>query len=400
MDIESLKRHPVYGVLTSAVTDSNLKLDLTLEDQSFSIGDGDRVLGITIPKGGEIPTTMSEFALGKAYVEGEFDIEGDFDALFELRNSLAGKSNWLVQLGFLRDLFIRGTRILNKDSIGKHYTFGDEFYLNFIDTNFRFYSHCLFNDEQESLEKAAENKLESMFNGLNLKPGMRLLDIGAGWGGVHEYCGPRGIHVTSLTLTDDSKNYTDNLIQEMSLENSQVMVQDFLEYTPVEPYDAVVIYGVIEHIPYYQKFVKKAWECIKPGGRIYMDASATVEKYDMNDFTRHYIWPGTHTFLCIQEMIQEFLYNGFELVEAVRETKDYELTMMHWADRYDKKKEEIIETYGEELYRAFRIYLYAGCHAFKVNRLQAYHIIAERREVEGARPGLAKRAYHFIRSLV
>ncbi len=68
-----------------------------------------------------------------------------------------------------------------------------------MDAKYRFYSQCLFRTDDETLEQAAEHKLESMWNGLQLEPGMRLLDIGGGWGGVHEYCGPRGVDVTSLT---------------------------------------------------------------------------------------------------------------------------------------------------------------------------------------------------------
>jgi cyclopropane-fatty-acyl-phospholipid synthase len=400
LDIEAFKQHPIYGVLENAVTKSNLGVDISVDGHSIQLGQSAPAVQIVIPEGSKLPDTFSEFELGKAYVEGQFDIDGNLFDLLEIRQALKGKSDWRVQLGFIRDLFLRKTQIINKNSIAKHYTFGDEFYLNFIDTAYRFYSHCLFNSDQDSLEKAAENKLECMFNGLDLKPGMRLLDIGAGWGGVHEYCGPRGIEVTSLTLTEDSRDYVENLINKFNLENCQVMISDFLEYQPEDPYDAIVIYGVIEHIPYYRRFVQKAWQCLAPGGRIYMDASATIEKYDMNDFTRHYIWPGTHTFLCLQDMMQEFLFNGFEVVEAVRETRDYELTMYHWAKRFDEKQDKIIEAYGEPLFRAFRLYLYAGCHAFKVNELQAYHLVCERRSDPGPRPNWLKRSYHFIRSLI
>jgi cyclopropane-fatty-acyl-phospholipid synthase len=138
------------------------------------------------------------------------------------------------------------------------------------------------------------------YGALQLKPGMRLLDIGAGWGGVHQYCGPRGIHVTALTLTEDSYNYTDSLIKRMKLKNCSIILDDFLNHHPKEPYDAVVIYGVVEHIPYYRKFCERIWACLKPGGRLYLDAAAALEKYDVNDFARNYIWRGTHTFLCLR----------------------------------------------------------------------------------------------------
>jgi cyclopropane-fatty-acyl-phospholipid synthase len=344
--------------------------------------------------------TLSEFALGKAYVEGQFDVEGDILSALDIRHHLRGRNSLGILLKFMNNLFFKPATWVNKRAIASHYNFGNDFYLTFIDNKYRFYSHCIFNSDDETLEQAAEHKLETMYQALQLKPGMRLLDIGAGWGGVHEYCGPRGIQVTSLTLTEDSYSYTDNLIKRMGLGNCSVHIEDFLKHKPKEPYDAVVIYGVIEHIPYYQKFCEQLWACLKPGGRLYLDASATIEKYDMNDFTRHYIWQGTHTFLCLQDMIQELLYHGMEIVEVKRETHDYELTMKHWASRFDENREKIIKGWGKEIYRAFRMYLWAGCHAFRANTMQAYHLVAQKHSFPGSRPSLARRAHHFVRSLV
>jgi cyclopropane-fatty-acyl-phospholipid synthase len=156
------------------------------------------------------------------------------------------------------------------------------------------------------------------------------------------------VHVTSVTLTKDSQIYTQKLIDEMGSENCAVFVEDFLEHEPEEPYDAVVIYGVIEHIPYYRKFCQHLWKCLKPGGLFYLDASATLEKYQMGDFTRTYIWPGTHTLLCVQDMLQELLNHGFDVVRVREETRDYELTMKHWASRFDENKEAITDGWGEK----------------------------------------------------
>ena len=287
---------------------------------------------------------------------------------------------------------------MNSKAIGYHYTFGDDFYLSFIDTRYRFYSHCIFDDDEETLEEAAEHKLEQMWDGLGLRAGMRLLDIGGGWGGVTEYCGARGVHVTSLTLVEDSANYIRNLIKEKELPG-EVLVEDVLAHRPAEPYDHAVIYGVIEHIPNYRRFCAQVWSALKPGGRLYMDASATKEKYAMSAFTRRYIWHGTHTFLALQDMVQELLLHGFELISVRRETHDYELTIRHWAERLDENHEIIAAMWGEELYRAFRLYLWGGSHAFKVNRLQAYHLVAERRADPGPRPRLPKRVGSFALSL-
>jgi cyclopropane-fatty-acyl-phospholipid synthase len=343
---------------------------------------------------------LSELSLGRAYLKGEWDVEGDMLNALDLQHHIEGKGNFYIKLKFIYELFLKSATWVNKHAVAAHYSFGDDFYLTFIDSKYRFYSHGLFHSDDETLEQASEHKLESMYSALQLKPGMRLLDIGAGWGGVHQYCGPRGIHVTALTLAEDSYNYVDGLIKRMELKNCSIILEDFLNHHPREPYDAVVIYGVIEHIPYYRKFCERLWACLKPGGLLYLDAAAALVKYDVNDFARYYIWQGTHTFLCLQDIVQELLYYGMEIVEIKRETHDYELTMQHWATRFDNNREKIIKQWGMEIYRAFRMYLWVGANCLRANTLQAYHLVAQKHFLPGPRPGFSRRAYHFIRSLI
>ncbi len=341
-------------------------------------------------------TAPNEYALGRAYVDGIIDFEGDPLALLRARGALGmGRALW-QKLAFAGQLFI--TRPTNAHTIAEHYTLGDDFYLAFIDRRYRFYSHCVFKNEDDTLEQAAEHKLDQMWDALGLQPGMRLLDIGGGWGGVTEYCGARGVEVTSLTLVEDSANYIRRLIAEKGLEG-RVLVGDFLDHKPDEPYDHAVIYGVIEHIPRYRRFCERLWDALEPGGRLYLDASATTRKYAISPFTRRYTWTGTHAFLGLQNMIDELLLHGFELVQVRRETRDYELTITEWAKRLDAARDELVARWGEPLYRAFRVYLWGGAHAFDTNRLQAYHLVAERRAEPGPRPIAPERFAGFLASL-
>jgi cyclopropane-fatty-acyl-phospholipid synthase len=341
---------------------------------------------------------QDEFSLGEAYVNGDIEIEGDMLGLLDARDHLSNRFRLRPWMRFAANLFLRSPLHVNQKAITDHYTLGNDFYTQFIDRAYRFYSHCIFESDDETLEEAAEHKLESMFRALDLGPGMRLLDIGAGWGGVFEYSSPRGVHVTSVTLVQDSRDYVTDLLRRKQL-TGQVLVQDFLTHRPAEPYDAVVIYGVIEHIPYYRQFFERVWECLKPGGKIYIDASATKEKYDMSPFTRRYTWHGTHTFMCLQDVVQEALYAGFQIVEVKEESHDYELTMWHWARRLDENREKIVSGWSEELYRAFRMFLWGGCQAFKTDRLQAYHVVARRGPDPGPRPGRARRFFSFLREI-
>lgn len=367
--------------------------------ETLRLGQGKPEFTVTFHSDNVFKKGFDEYLLGRAYVNSEIEIEGNVSELFEIRKHMKGEITSLFMFKMWLNLFFRNPINLNRNAIAQHYSFGDDFYLNFVDGKYHLYSHCLFRTNSESLEEAADRKMATMAKSLKLKPGMRLLDIGAGWGAVTRFAGPQDIHVTALTIHEDSCKLHQELIVDKNLSNCKVHFEDFLEHDPEEPYDAIVIFGVIEHIPHYRRFTEQVWKCLKPGGRIYLDASAVLEKYNVSNFVRNYIYPGTHTYLCLPDLIQEFLMHGFKVLEVVDETSEYELTMSHWAQRFDANREVIIKLWGEKVFRAFRIYLWGGCHAMRSRGLQAYHVVAERTEDPGIRPGLFKRIRYFIRSL-
>ena len=337
---------------------------------------------------------FDEFSFAEAYVNGEFDIMGDLAALMQLRTRLKDKVRVSAWLRFVLALLFRRETRVNLAVIESHYQLGDELYLSFIDRKYRFYSHGIFRSPDESLEEASEHKLENMCAALELRPGMRLLDIGGGWGGVEQYCGSRGVRVTALTLAEDSHSYIDRLIREQNLP-CEVLRQDFLEYRPAEPFDAIVIYGVIEHIVNYERFCDQVRRCLRPGGRLFLDASASIVKYDMSGFARKYIWTGTHTFLCLQEIIERLLFSGMEVLSIQNESVHYGRTMLEWARRLDENREAIVGRWGERLYRAFRLYLWGGSQAFP-ELIQAYHLVARRTEHKPAIPGRLRRLVGWV----
>jgi cyclopropane-fatty-acyl-phospholipid synthase len=378
------------GELVSALSAIPAAGSIVLPDGTeHPIGDGPPVFRIrfTTPAATLIPP--NEYKLGQAYVDGAIEIEGDLAALLDVRSTLSKGVTPGLALRFAYDLLSSSTA-MNSKAINAHYTHGDDLYLSFIDERYRFYSHCLFPTGRETLEEAAECKLESMYAELGLRSGMRLLDIGGGWGGVMQYSSPRGVDVTSVTLVEDSAAYIRKLKQEQGLIGS-VVVSDFLDYKPQQKFDHAVIYGVIEHIPQYRRFTQQVWDMLPPGGRLYLDASATTQKWAVSPFTRKYTWGGAHSFLSLQDIVRELLVNGFEVLAVKRETRDYEQTIRLWADRLEDKHDYIAGRWGESMYRAYRVFLRGGQHAFHTNRLQAYHLVAQRLESRGPRPGPVKR---------
>ncbi|CAG7947023.1 unnamed protein product [Penicillium nalgiovense] len=390
----SLPRTGVAALLAGLKTPGEIQLP---NGAVVPVGIGEPVYRVIFRSERALRTPMTEMGVGRAYLAGDIEVEGDFGAVFNARQDLQEKVPLRQKFQFVYD-FIRTATKMNADAIGDHYGLDDGFYLTFLDNRFRFYSQGLFQRPDETLEEASEHKMETMFAALDLKPGMRLLDIGGGWGGVTQYCGARGVHVTTLTLASHGARYVQRVIEENNIPG-QVFLQDFLNHEPEEPYDHVVNLGLIEHIPNYRRFARRMWDVLKPGGRMYLDGSAAVEKFAVSSFTRDYIWRGTHTFMTLQDVLAEFLYHGFAVLDVANETRDYELTMLEWAKRLDLAKDDLIAGWGEQNYRVFRLFLWGGTHAFKTNALQAYHLVAERTTSPGPRPSIPRRFHQFLRNL-
>ena len=385
--------------LVEALHELGTPCELGLPDGRVrAIGESPPEFRLTLRNDLPLRQALTDLSLGRAYVSGDIDFEGNVLAALALREILPASIPISQVLRVAADMLLPAT-IANARAIDFHYSLGDDFYLTFLDRKYHFYSQCLFRSEGETLEEAAEHKLESMWSALQLRPGMRLLDIGGGWGGLAAYAGERGVHVTSLTLTQDSAEYIRRRTSTGPLP-ADVVVEDILDHFPSEPYDHAVIFGVIEHIPNYRRFCQRVWGSLLPGGRLYVDASATREKYAASAFTREYTWRGPHSCLALQELVQELLFHGFEVLTVRQETGDYELTMTHWAQRLDDAHRLIASRWSEEIYRAFRVFLWGGVYGFRTHRLQAYSLVAERRSDGGPRPGNLRRLGHFLGSVV
>ena len=94
-------------------------------------------------------------------------------------------------------------------------------------------------------------------------------------------------------------------------DNFDIELTDFYEYQPKEKFDAIVIMGVIEHLPDYERVLKKFSALLKPGGRVFLDGSAWKKKYELSTFMVRHIYPGNHSFLVLDDFLNKMWQDGF-----------------------------------------------------------------------------------------
>lgn len=368
----------IFRLIQKRVADK-IKLSIEIQlwgDHVYRLGKGDPTIRILVKnrQGLSALSKLDEVKICEAYMDDNLDVSGDMLGFASLRGLLSDHHPLHSLFRRIAPLFV-GRVQTDRRAITGHYDFSNEFYLTFMDPT-RCYSQAVFEHEDEPLEVAQHRKLDFAIDACRLKLGDRVLDIGGGWGSFTEHAGKRGIHVTSLTISQQSEAFLTDLIARQQLPCS-VLNQDFWEYTSPEPYDAIVILGVMEHLPDYPAVLQHLRSLLKPGGRVYLDASASREKYSKPTFVSRYIFPGDHAYFCLHAFLNEVAKSQMEVLEVYNDRHNYYLTCKAWAENLDAARDEIVSRWGEMLYRRFRLYLWGSSQAFLSRGMDAYRVVLE-----------------------
>ena len=115
--------------------------------------------------------------------------------------------------------------------IASHYDLDSEFFLTFMDSRHRCYTHGIFERDDEKLEDAMTRKMDLAIEDVGARPGDHVLEVGGGWGAFAEHAARRGIRVTTLTISAESERFLDDLVRREDLPVS-VVRQHVFEYPP------------------------------------------------------------------------------------------------------------------------------------------------------------------------
>jgi cyclopropane-fatty-acyl-phospholipid synthase len=319
--------------------------------------------------------SIDEGRFGDAYVAGDIDLDGDMLAPFELRGSLNDIHPVAAVWRFLQPLLF-GQVHTNKNAITAHYDIDPEFFLSLLDPKVPCYTQGIYVDADETLEAATLRKFDYCYQQCRLKSGDSILEIGPGWGAWFEYASQRGVKCTGITISQTSVDYLAAKAKSLGFE-WDLHLCDLLEYSTAQKYDAIVIMGVIEHLPNYARVLDKFQALLRPGGRIFLDGSACTRKYELSSYMVKYIYGGNHSFLVLHDFLDKLARTRLEVTEIFNDRYSYFLTFKQWAQNFDRNREFVIQRFGEFNYRRFRLYLWGAAYEFQSRSLDCYRMIIQ-----------------------
>jgi cyclopropane-fatty-acyl-phospholipid synthase len=318
---------------------------------------------------------LDEGRIAESYLAGDIDLEGDMLKPFELRARMADFHLVTEAWRFLQPLLF-GQVHTNKKAISSHYDLDSEFFLGFLDPKTPAYTQGVYVRDDETLEAATTRKFDYAYDKLKLKPGDHVLEIGPGWGAWFEYAARRGIKCTGISISKESIRFLTEKSKRLGLP-IELIESDLFEYNPGIKYDAIVIMGVIEHLPDYLRTCRKFQDLLKPGGRVFLDGSAATKKYELSSFMVKYIFPGNHSFLVLDDFLNKVAKTDLEVEEVFNDTKSYFLTFVQWAKNLEAHKDALTAKFGDFNYRRFRLYLWGSASEFLTRNTDCYRLVLQ-----------------------
>lgn len=309
-------------------------------------------------------------ALGEAYMAGDWDCE-QLDVFF--CRLLANRIHTRVRPSRLIWHYLKN-RLLNLQSpqrswlVGRrHYDLGNHLYQAMLDP--RMVYTCGYWANAQSLEQAQIEKLELVCRKLQLKPGMRILDVGCGWGSFMKYAAENyGVKCVGVTVSKEQVALGTKLCENLPIE---FRLQDYRKLN--ESFDAIVSLGMFEHVGHknYRRYMKVVANCLKPGGLFLLHTIGRNRDVRGTDpWIAKYIFPNGEL-PCLSHI--DNASRDLLCAEDVHNLgADYDPTLMAWHQNFERAWPELSEHYDNTFYRMWRYYLLSCAGAFRARDLQVW----------------------------
>jgi len=316
-------------------------------------------------------------ALGEGYMDGWWDCERIDE--FITRALLARldqkiRGDWRVALFILRSrLFNQQTSARAYEVGQRHYDLGNDLYRAMLDRRLNY--TCGYWKNAATLDEAQEAKLELVCQKIGAHPGMRILELGCGWGSFARYAAERhGAQVLGVTVSKEQAALGMELCKGLPVE---LHLQDYREVEG--QYDAVISIGIMEHVGYrnYRTYMEVADRCLKPGGVAFIHTIGSNEDVTSADpFTNKYIFP--NGMLPSIPQLSKAMEGLFVVEDLHNIGPYYDPTLMAWCANFDRAWPELKQRYDERFRKMWRYYLLSSAGGFRSRSQQLWQIVMTR----------------------
>jgi len=356
----------------------------------------------------------NELGFSRAYVAGEIEVEGGIWQLFQLQALLshadrpsgsrarleAGRR--LVAAARAAGAFGRPpapppeearlhgalhSRSRDAQAIAHHYDVSNDFYRLFLGETMT-YSCAYFSTPQTPLADAQRAKYDLICRKLGLRPGMRLLDVGCGWGGMVMHAAEHyGVHAVGVTVSQRQVDYGREAVAAAGLgDRVEIRFQDYRDVHD-GPFDAISSIGMVEHVGAVQlpEYFGRLYGQLRPGGRLlnhgicWPRGSAGLKR---TSFVANYVFPDgeLHEVGLVAQAMQA---RGFEMRDDESLREHYALTLRHWVGNLEEHWDEAVSIAGAGRARVWRLYMAGSALNFESGNITVHQVLGVRPHEDG-----------------
>jgi cyclopropane-fatty-acyl-phospholipid synthase len=327
--------------------------------------------------------TEGELGIGESYMDGWWDAEKVDQFIYKI---LIAQLDEKIRLKFSILFRLFTIRLFNLQSkrrafiIGeKHYDLGNELFQNMLDKRMNY--SCAYWKNADSLDKAQEDKLELICHKIYLEPGMRVLDIGCGWGAFGKYAAEKyNVEVVGITVSKNQVELGRKLCEGLPVEFRLIDYRDVNE-----KFDRIVSVGMIEHVGYknYKTFFEVANKCLKDDGLFLLHTIGNIKSEKAIDpWTNKYIFP--NGLLPSVAQLGKAIEKFFVMEDWHNFGADYDKTLIAWYDNFNKNWDKIKNKYSERFFRMWKYFLLSAAGSFRSRRRdQLWQIVLSKNGILG-----------------
>ena len=348
--------------------DETLKASIKIKKPNFTFN---------LIKGGSI-------GFAESYMRDEFETD-DLSNLIEItaRNiKIIHKFSGLLDLpiiNFIKNIFIKNTKIRSKENISKHYDLGNEFFSLWLDKTLT-YSSAIFEKKTQDLSEAQNNKYQKLINLINPKNGDKVLEIGCGWGGFAEYLGKKyDVKLDCITISKKQYEYAKERIYRCGLnEKVNIQIKDYRDLK--DKYNSIASIEMIEAVG--QNYLESYFKTLK--GNLANNGTAAIQAITIDDslfdryknkqdFIQKYIFPGG--FLPSKNSINKYVSeNGLTIKSYESYANHYSSTLALWRNEFNKKwdliKNQGFDSTFKRMWEFYLSYCEAGFKSKNIDLIQ------------------------------